>query len=61
MRDHRCTIRNADRIQLEITNQDSAITDAPMTHFYGTKVGTDTYHHDRLHPSALRLHERPHD
>jgi uncharacterized protein len=30
-----------------------------MTHFYGQKVGTDTYHHDRLRPSALTLHERP--
>ena len=48
-----------DRIRLELTNQDSAITDAPMTHFYGAKVGTDTYHHDRAHPSTLRLHERP--
>ncbi len=48
-----------DRIRLEITNQDSLIAHAPMTHFYGTKVGTDTYHHDRAHPSTLRLHERP--
>jgi uncharacterized protein len=30
-----------------------------MTHDYGRKVGTDTYHHDRIHPSTLRLHERP--
>jgi len=44
---------------VEITNQDSAITDALMTHFCGTKVGTGTYHHDSLHPSTLRLHERP--
>jgi hypothetical protein len=51
--------RRGDRIRLEITNQDSLITDAPMTHFYGTKLGTDTYHHDRSHPSTLRLHERP--
>ena len=42
--------RTGDRIRLEITNQDSLITDAPMTHFYGTKVGTDTYHHDRTTP-----------
>jgi len=53
--------RRGDRIRLEITNQDSLITDAPMTHFYGTKVGTDTYHHDGRHPSTLRLHERPHN
>jgi predicted acyl esterase len=51
--------RTGDRIRLEISNQDSLITDAPMTHFYGQKVGTDTYHHDRLRPSTLRLHERP--
>lgn len=30
-----------------------------MTHFYGQKAGTDTCHHDRSHPSALHLHERP--
>lgn len=30
-----------------------------MTHWYGQKVGSDTYHHDALHPSRLRLHERP--
>jgi predicted acyl esterase len=51
--------RTGDRIRLEISNQDSLITDAPMTHFYGQKVGTDTYHHDRLRPSMVRLHERP--
>ncbi|WP_028925007.1 CocE/NonD family hydrolase [Pseudonocardia acaciae] len=48
-----------DRIRLEISNNDSLVADAPMTHFYGRKVGTDTYHHDDVHPSALRLHERP--
>lgn len=48
-----------DRIRLETTDQDSLITDAPMTHFYGQKAGTDAYHHDRLHPWALHLHERP--
>jgi uncharacterized protein len=51
--------RRGDRIRLELSNQDSAILDAPMTHFYGRKTGTDTYHHDAAHPSALRLHERP--
>jgi putative CocE/NonD family hydrolase len=51
--------RRGDRIRLEVTNQDSLITDAPMTHFYGQKVGADTYHHDSPHPSTLRLHERP--
>lgn len=51
--------REGDRIRLEISNHDSLIADAPMTHFYGQKVGTDTYHHDQSHPSNLRLHERP--
>jgi hypothetical protein len=51
--------QEADRICLQISNNDSLIADAPVTHFYGQKVGTDTYHHDRIHPSALRLHERP--
>lgn len=50
--------RRGDRIRLEITHQDSLITGAPMTYFYGTKA-TDTYHHDCPHPSTLRLHERP--
>lgn len=53
--------RTGDRIRLEISNNDSAIADAPMTHFYGRKVGTDTYHHDSRHPSCLSLHERPRD
>ncbi|WCT74654.1 CocE/NonD family hydrolase [Sphingomonas naphthae] len=52
-------VRKGERIRLEISNTDSMITDAPMTHFYGQKVGTDTYHHDAVHPSCLRLHERP--
>jgi hypothetical protein len=43
---------------VEITNQDSLITDAPMTYFYGTRVGAGTYP-ERRHPSTLRLHERP--
>jgi predicted acyl esterase len=51
--------RTGDRLRLEISNQDSLVADAPMTHFYGQKVGTDTYHHGATHPSALRLHERP--
>ncbi|WP_033296217.1 CocE/NonD family hydrolase [Amycolatopsis jejuensis] len=51
--------RAGDRIRLTVSNHDSAILDAPMTHFYGQKVGTDTYHHDQVHPSALELQERP--
>lgn len=52
-------VRKGERIRLEISNTDSMITDAPMTHFYGQKVGTDTYHHDAARLSRLRLHERP--
>ncbi|MEV0276948.1 CocE/NonD family hydrolase [Streptomyces sp. NPDC050610] len=52
-------VRRGDRIRLAISNHDSPIADAPMTHFYGQKVGTDTYHHDDAHPSTLRLQERP--
>jgi predicted acyl esterase len=52
-------VRRGERLRLEITNWESAITEAPMTHWYGQKVGTDTYHHNPLHPSHMRLHERP--
>jgi predicted acyl esterase len=52
-------VRRGDRIRLEISNQDSLIADAPMTHWYGQKVGTDTYLHNSIHPSSIRLHERP--
>jgi uncharacterized protein len=52
-------VRKGERLRLEISNWDSTITEAPMTHWYGQKVGTDTYHHDAAHPSRLRLHERP--
>ena len=53
--------RRGERIRIEISNWESTITEAPMTHWYGQKVGTDTYHHNALHPSRLRLHERPHN
>ncbi|MBC7800776.1 MAG: CocE/NonD family hydrolase, partial [Gemmatimonadaceae bacterium] len=52
-------VRRGDRLRLEISNWESAITEAPMTHWYGQKVGTDTYHHNARYPSCLRLHERP--
>ena len=51
-------VRKGERLRLEISNWDSTITEAPMTHWYGQKVGTDTYHHDAARPSRLRLHER---
>ena len=52
-------VRRGERLRLEISNWESAITEAPMTHWYGQKVGTDTYHHSAAYPSRLRLHERP--
>jgi uncharacterized protein len=52
-------VRRGERLRLEISNWESAITEAPMTHWYGQKAGTDTYHHTSAHPSRLRLHERP--
>jgi putative CocE/NonD family hydrolase len=51
-------VRRGERLRLELSNWESAITEAPMTHWYGQKVGTDTYHHSVTHPSRLRLHER---
>ena len=44
-----------DRLRLEITNWDSALLDQPMIHWYGKKVGTDTYHHGAAAPSRLLL------
>ena len=52
-------VRAGQRMRLEISNWESAQTEAPMTHWYGQKVGTDTYFHNAAHPSRLRLHERP--
>ncbi|HLH70591.1 MAG TPA: CocE/NonD family hydrolase [Candidatus Dormibacteraeota bacterium] len=52
-------VRAGERLRLELSNHDSPITDSPSTHYYGLKVGTDTYHHDVSHPSRLILPERP--
>jgi len=52
-------VRRGERLRLEISNWDSLIADAPMTHWYGQKVGSDTYHHNANYSSRLRLHERP--
>jgi uncharacterized protein len=52
-------VAKGERMRLEISNWESAITEAPMTHWYGQKVGTDTYHHNSAHLSQIRLHERP--
>ncbi|USQ71717.1 CocE/NonD family hydrolase [Roseomonas mucosa] len=51
-------VGRGERLRLEISNWESAITEAPMTHWYGQKVGTDTYYHNAVSPSRLRLHER---
>jgi uncharacterized protein len=48
-------VKPGNRLRLEITNWDSALLDQPMIHWYGKKVGTDTYHHDAGHPSHLLL------
>ena len=55
----RVLVRKGERLRLEISTWESAITEAPMTHWYGQKVSIDTYHIDATHPSRLRLHERP--
>ncbi len=52
-------VKPGERLRLEISNFDSLIVDAPMTHWYGQKVGTDTYHHDAAHPSRLVLPHCP--
>lgn len=48
-------VKPGDRLRLEITNCDSTVIDQPMIHWYGQKVGTDTYHHNDAHPSRLML------
>jgi len=48
-------VNPGDRLRLEITNWDSTLLDQPMIHWYGKKVGTDTYHHSPAHPSHLLL------
>ena len=49
------------RIRIDISNADSAASDAPWTHHYGTRMGTDTYHHDQPRPSRLMLPIPPAD
>lgn len=43
-------VRERPRLRMEISNWESAITEAPMTHWCCRKVGTGTSHH-----SAVRL------
>jgi uncharacterized protein len=52
-------VKKGERLRLEISNNESQLIDQPMTHWYGQKVGTDTYHHDAAHPSRVMLPERP--
>ncbi|MFG1610265.1 CocE/NonD family hydrolase [Actinoplanes sp. NPDC049265] len=49
------------RIRVDIANADSPALDAPWNHHYGTRRGTDTYHHDRARPSRLLLPIPPAD
>jgi uncharacterized protein len=52
-------VRKGERLRLELSNYESQLVDQPMTHWYGQKVGCDTYHHDAAHPSRVLLPERP--
>jgi len=52
-------VNAGERLRLEISNDDSPVSDGLTTHWYGQKIGTDTYHHDVANPSRLVLPERP--
>ncbi len=52
-------VKAGQRLRLEISNHDSLAIDQSMTHWYGQKVGSDTYHHDAQFVSRLLLPERP--
>lgn len=47
--------RAGHQVRVTISNGDSPVSDAPFTHFYGLKLGTDTIHHGPAHPSRLVL------
>ena len=47
--------RHGHRIQLHVANGDSPVFDMPFSHHYGSKIGADLYHHDRLRPSHILL------
>ena len=51
-------VRAGERLRLEISNADTLLTDGMYAHWYGLKMGTDTYHHTLRFPSRLMLHER---
>ena len=52
-------VRPGERLRVEISNNDSRMTEGLMWHFYGYKVGTDAYHADRNYPSRMILPVRP--
>jgi uncharacterized protein len=48
--------KKGSRVRLELVNGDSVVTDVLWTHYYNpNKIGADTIHHSREHPSALVL------
>jgi len=48
--------RKGSRVRLELANGDSVVTDVLWTHYYNPdKIGADTVHHSKEHPSALVL------
>ena len=49
------------RIRIDISNADSAAQDPPSIHHYGTRMGSDTYHHDQARSSRLMLPIPPPD
>jgi predicted acyl esterase len=51
-------VRKGERLRLEIANCDTMVVEGVNTHWYGLKLGTDTYHHDAARPSRIILHER---
>lgn len=44
-----------ERLMIELSNADSPLFDGRFTHWYGLKVGTDTYHFGPQFPSRLVL------
>lgn len=52
-------VRAGERLLVEISNADSPLFDGRFVHWYGLKVGTDTYYHGAAHPSRLVLSELP--
>jgi len=51
------SVAAGDRLLLELSNADSPLFDGRFVHWYGLKVGTDTYHIGGNRPSRLVLDE----